>query len=126
MPAFYKIDKERRLVMSTASGVFCKEDALLHRERLLADPEFDPAYSQLSDFTQVTKFDLTAEDVRQMAREIVFAPNARRALIVSGDLAFGLGRMYTMLQEGARENNIRVFRDLNEALEWVLARTTAL
>jgi hypothetical protein len=125
MPAFYKIDKERRLIVSTATGVFNREESLSHRRRLLADPDFDPSYSQLVDFTNVTQFDLSSEDVRQLAHNSVFAPNARRAFIVASDFAFGLGRMYEMLREGAGENGIRVFRELDDALDWVLAKTEA-
>jgi len=125
MPTFFNIDKDRRLVMSTATGVFNKEDALSHQQRLQAHPDFDPSYSQLADFTHVTKFDVTAEDIRQLAFNSLFAPSARRALLVSGDFAFGLGRMYEMLREGAGESGVRVFRNLDEALDWVLAKTEA-
>ncbi len=31
MPAYYNIDKERRLVMSTGSGVLTMTDALAHQ-----------------------------------------------------------------------------------------------
>ena len=40
MPAFYFIDKERRLVFSSGSGVLTLEDMLGHRSRLLKDPDF--------------------------------------------------------------------------------------
>ena len=68
MPAFYKIDRERRLVLSTGSGVFTIEDILGHQERLLKDPDFDPSFSQLMDFMQVTKVDITPADVRLAAQ----------------------------------------------------------
>jgi len=44
MPTFYKIDKERRLVMTTASGVTTMDDALAHQKRLLHDPDFAPNF----------------------------------------------------------------------------------
>jgi hypothetical protein len=53
MPAYFKIDKERRLVMSTISGVFTLADGLSHQEKLLKDP--DCFFSQLLDCTHVTK-----------------------------------------------------------------------
>ena len=40
----------------------------------------------------------------------------------SGDVAFALARMFEMLRDS--EGGIRVFGDLNEALEWVLAKRT--
>ncbi len=45
MPAYYKIDKERRVVMSTVAGVFTLADGLAHQEKLLKDPHFDPSFS---------------------------------------------------------------------------------
>jgi hypothetical protein len=44
MPAYFKIDKERRLVMSTAAGVLTLADALTHQESLLKDPDFDASF----------------------------------------------------------------------------------
>ncbi|MGB2672796.1 MAG: hypothetical protein WA621_20270 [Candidatus Acidiferrum sp.] len=122
MPAFYKIDKERRLVLSSGTGVFNKEAAQAHQERLLADPEFDPSYSQLMDFTHVTQIDLTAADIQQLALRNIFSPESRRAFLVTNDLAFGLARMFEILRESAGERGIGVFRNLEEALDWVLAK----
>jgi hypothetical protein len=121
MPVFYKIDKERKLVLSTGRGVFNKHEALTHQERLLADPDFDPSYSQLLDFTHVTQVDLTAADVQQWALRNIFSPHSRRAFLVSNDVAFGFGRMFEILREAAGERGIRIFRDLGEALDWVLS-----
>ena len=78
MPAFYKIDKEHRLVLSTASGTFSHADALAHMEGLLKDP----------------------------------------------DLGFGLARMFETFRENEGEMGIRVFRRLEEALEWVFSKST--
>ena len=49
--AFYNIDKERRLVLSSGNGVLTKEDLLGHMDRLSKDPDFDPDFSQVLDFT---------------------------------------------------------------------------
>jgi len=122
MPAHYKIDKERRLVMSTIFGVATMADGLAHQEKLRKDPDFDPSFSQLMDYTHVVRFEITAEDVRTLAQQSIFSPHSRRAMLVSGDLAFGLARMFEALRESFGEQGIRVFRNLDEALDWVLAR----
>jgi len=119
MPAFYKIAKERRVVLSTASGVFALADALAHQDQILADPDFDPQYSQLLDFTHVTKIELSIEDVRKLAERAVFWPTSARAILVNSELAEGLARLFKMLREDAGEKGIRIFRDLDEALEWI-------
>jgi hypothetical protein len=125
MPAFYKIDKDRRLVISSATGAFNKEDALGHQNRLRADPDFDPTYSQLMDFTHVTQILLTAVDVQQLALSNIFSKESRRAFLVANDLAFGLARMFEILRENAGEHGIRIFRNLEEALDWVLSKQEA-
>lgn len=43
MPCSYKIYKDKRLVLSTASGEFIFADASAHEEQLYADPDFDPS-----------------------------------------------------------------------------------
>jgi hypothetical protein len=125
MPAYYKIDKERRLVMTTASGVFTAADALAHQQKLRVDPDFDPSFSQLQDYTHVIRIELTPDDIRRLAQNSLFSPDSRRAILVTSDVAFGFARMFEVLRESFGEKGIQVFRKLDEALDWVLAKNTA-
>jgi hypothetical protein len=122
MPAFYKIDKERRLVMSSGAGTFTLADALAHQEELATDPDFDPSFSQLMDFSHITAFDIDADGVRRLAQRSIFSPQSRRAIIMTSDAAYGLARMFEILREEAGEHGIRVFRNLDEALDWILSK----
>jgi hypothetical protein len=121
MPAFYKIDKEHRVVLSTASGVFDLAAALAHQDQLIADPDFDPSYSQLLDYSHVTDVRIDAKDVRKLAERSVFWPCSRRAVYVTSDIEYGFARMFEMLRENAGEKGIRVFRNLDDALTWIFA-----
>lgn len=123
MTAYYKIDKQRRLVLSSGWGVLTKADLVTHMEQLLNDPDFDPKFSQLADFSQVSSFDLTGDDVRALASKTVFSPQSRRAFIASGDLAFGLARMFETLRGLKGEGGIHIFREKEEALNWVLGKS---
>lgn len=122
MPTFFKIDKEHRLVLSTVSGVVTIADALTHRENLRRHPDFDPSFSQLVDLSNVTKIEFSHADVERFAQESIFSLNSRRAALAIGDHAYGLARMFEMLREFRGEQGVRVFRNLDEALDWVLAR----
>ena len=122
MPAFYKIDKDRRLVLTTAWGVFTYADALSHQRKPTEDPDFDPRFSQIADFTQVTQFDVTDDDVHRFAQSSIFSPVSRRAILMPNEAAFGLGRMYEILRGFEGEKGIRVFRTIEEALEWVFPK----
>ena len=125
MAADYEIDKERRLVISTASGAFTRADVLAHREKLFNDPEYDPSFSQVIDFTPVTQFWIEPKELQSLAQTMVFSANSRRAIVAPSDLIFGFARMYEILRDSAGETGIRVFRDRDEALDWVLAKSTS-
>lgn len=125
MPAYFKIDKEHRLVMSTISGVFTMAEALAHRENLRKHPDFDPSFSQLVDFTQVARLELKREDMQGLAQASIFSSDSRRAFVTSSDVVFGMARMFEALRDSIGENGIRVFRNLDEALDWVLGKNTS-
>jgi hypothetical protein len=121
MPASYIIDKERRLVMSSGTGVLTKGDILGHMDRITKDPDFDPDFSQVIDFTRVTAIEFGSAEVREFAERKVFSPKARRAILVKDNLQFGLARMFEIHREFNGETGIRVFRARDEAMDWVLA-----
>jgi hypothetical protein len=106
MPAFYKIDKENRLVMTTGSGILTMADAIAHQEKLQRDPDFDPSYSQLLDFSHVSKIEINSEHIRRIAQDSVFSPTSRRAFLVNNDTAYGLARMFAILRESAGDTGI--------------------
>lgn len=122
MPAFYKIDKERRLVLTTGSGVYTLADAVSHMDKLSNDPDFDPNFSQIVDFTQVTRIELSADEIRRLAQRTIFSASARRAFIAPDEVSFGIGRMFETLRSLEGEKGIGVFRTLEEALDWVFPR----
>jgi hypothetical protein len=120
VPASYQIDKARRLVISTASGFLTAADILVHQRKLLADPCFDPACSQIVDCSAVTGIDLSPDDVRAVTAATIFSAHSRRAVLVATDEQFGFARMFKMMREAQGEYGIRVFRDRAEALRWAL------
>lgn len=122
MPSFYKIDKERRLVMSSASGVFTLADAVSHMDRLSKDPDFDPSFSQIADFTQVTRIALSSDEIRRLAQRGLFSSHSRRAFITPNETIFGIGRMFETLRSFEGEVGIRIVRTLEEALDWVFPK----
>lgn len=99
-----------------------KKDLDEHQARLVKDADFDPSFSQLSDFLQVTRVEVTPDDVRVFAEKGVFSPSSRRAILVKDDLAFGLARIFQTHRELRGEPGIRVFRQLDAALTWLLDR----
>jgi hypothetical protein len=122
MPFFHKIDKERRLVMSTAAGEFTKADVLSLQDQLRKDPDFDPNFSLLSDLTHVTSIDITEPDMKDLAERTPFSPSARRAVLASNDLSFKLAQVFEQVLEKKGDQGIRVFRNLEDALDWIVVK----
>jgi hypothetical protein len=124
LPAYFKINKERQLVISTFSGVLTLEDGFAHQERLLKDPNFVPTFSQLIDCTQVTQIAMGIDDIRRLAQRSIFSNEARRSILVHGDVAYGFARTFIAIRESLGETGIRVFQEWDEALFWLLDHRT--
>jgi hypothetical protein len=122
MPAWYKIDREHKLVMSTASGVVTLAELLDHQKRLGEDPEFERGFSQLMDFSHVSKLDVTAADIPLLAQNSTFSPTARRAILVGSDQAHEYSELFRKLREPLGDRGIRTFRSLDDALDWLVRK----
>jgi hypothetical protein len=118
MPTSYFIDPVRRLVIISADGILLGAELLAEQKQLASEPLFQRDFSQLFDLTQVTEAHVSADEVRAMAAATAFGPTARRALIVSEPLLYGLSRMFQLLLDD-RGGTLRIFTDRNEAEEWL-------
>jgi hypothetical protein len=117
MPVRYTIHKELRLVLTVGEGVVTIDEMKAHQDELLRDPNFDPNFDQLNDYTAATNAAMSAEEVRDFAWRSVFSPTSRRAVVATKPEHFGLGRVY----EGyhAERANVHVFYNRDEALKWL-------
>jgi hypothetical protein len=125
MPSSYVIDKERKLVITTAWGDCTTDDVLEFRKRVLSDRDFDPNFSQLADFTCITRADVSPDEVRMLAAISPFSPQSRRALVANNQMVFGISKMFGILRNLRGEKLIRVFRTRQEALDWLLEKDKA-
>lgn len=119
MPADYTIDRERRRVLSSGTGIYTMEDALDHMGRLVKDPDFDPSFTQLLDFRGITEIALTHEQIFDLATRSVFAPDAKRAFVTASPVQYGLVRMFQTYRSAKGERGIQVFKDLETAVRWL-------
>jgi hypothetical protein len=120
MPFNYSIDVARRVIISDASGEVAASELLDHQNRLMRDPDFDPTFSQIADFSAVTRVYVESEDIRNLATRNFFAPGARRCFVAPTSEIFGLARMFQLFREvsGGKEE-LRVFRNRKEAILWL-------
>jgi hypothetical protein len=118
MPATFEIDAARRLVVSRAWGVLEDADLAATQAGVRADARFDAGFSQIFDFTAVTEVRLTGATLIGLSRTSPFAIDARRAVVVSSDVAFGMARMYALASDRGAES-FQIFRDMESALQWL-------
>jgi hypothetical protein len=55
MASRYAIDPENRIVRTTCSGVITHNDPIDHSRKLSEDPAFDPGFSELVEFEEVSE-----------------------------------------------------------------------
>jgi hypothetical protein len=121
MPITYRIDSESGLLSAKGLGTLTDADVAGFVSELLADPEFPHATASLVDFTEA-KFGVASEHIPALARlhrELLSHGGPPRvAVVVPGDLNFGLARMYAQhLSPSGPE--VRPFRDEAEARAWL-------
>jgi hypothetical protein len=119
MPVDYLIDADARVVFTVAIEEFTLADAVGHMDRLQADPHYTPTLSQIGDFRDVTRVDVSGFDVRTLAKRTLFDRDARRVLVIRKAIAYGLARMFTTLREMRGDTSLKIVRDLGEAADWV-------
>lgn len=119
MASDFIIDASRGLVRSKGTGVITLSSIMNHMDRLLKHPDFRPEFNQIFDFREVTKPELSFDDVTQLAERPVFSPQSQRAFVVSTDWQFGYGRMFATMRSTRGESGITVFRSMKEAADWL-------
>jgi hypothetical protein len=120
MPLSFVIDKQRRLVISTASGLLTYAELAAHQVGLKNHPDFDPTFDQLIDGTGVTKINVSVDEIRTIARQRIFGAGSRQAFATSSDFAYGMARMFEIYREASGSGRpVRVFSSLEAAQEWL-------
>lgn len=118
MSMSYKIDQERRVVLTRAWGVLSTQELVEVTSRILLDPRFDPTYRSLGDLRDVTDITVDALHTAHMAATPLFALDTRRAIVATSDVAYGMARMFAAYAE-RNGQEVRIFREMAEAEEWL-------
>lgn len=117
------VDKKRGIARIVFSGPItpgCVIDAV---NRMLDHPDFVTDMPSLWDYRDCNVGEFTAEDLRRIgefAHQTVERNNsARIAIVVNGDLQYGLTRMFVMMNEITHLEFVP-FRDYDAAERWAL------
>jgi len=115
MPTKLNIDRKAGIVYSTLYGEVNTAELVEQVRAIRRHPDFDPQFRELIDASNVSGFDVSSEDVRDLAvQDAPFAPSARRVLVASEDLVFGLARMFQTFG-GEQRPHFEVVRTLKQA-----------
>jgi hypothetical protein len=95
-------------------------------EALLAHDNWNPGIPVLTDETNLDADTITVREVRDIAdvcarRKSELGP-LRTAILVAGDLEYGMNRMWEVFIEGRWDVESALFRSRDEALAWLLAQ----
>ncbi len=112
---------ERNLVYVRFKGKVRREDTFEFAQELAADPLYRPGLDELIDarncvfeggFSDALEYRNVLRDIRPSTGK------GRWACVVSGDLMYGLSRMFGTLA-GALGVEMRPFRNIADALAWL-------
>ena len=127
MPVAYQIDHVQRLVIASPHGVLTDEDIFGYQQEVWSRADVK-GYDELIDMAGVTQVEFVSSKRIAFLADLSASMDApaltsKLAIIATADLHFGLARMYETYRETARQGTklVRVFRDRNEALQWLRA-----
>ncbi len=118
MAVRHSVYTKHRLVFSVADGYLTAADIHNHVQSLIADPDFEPRFDHLSDFTAVTDWNIRPGQMYGLARVSLFSETSRRALIAADDHIYGMLRMYLGYRSDGTAHT-RIFPNREEALSWL-------
>ena len=117
MSVVLKIDRRRRIVVSTFYGEVNNEEVLRHGQEIQADPDFDPYFDEIVDFTSATKTVVSQATLRKLAsNQSIFSAQARHIIVAPADHPFLLAQKYKALTAASRPKLV-VVRTLEEAYQ---------
>lgn len=116
-------DRDKGILYARLVGEVSVEDLRPLLETITTSEEYPPDVPTLWDVREASfaGADRAMFDRLIASRKLHPArASAKIAAVVSGDLAYGLARMYELLSATRRlPQRIRIFRDMNEAERWL-------
>src|SRR6266850_7731984 len=125
----YVIDSEA-LMVGRPNGILDAQTA----ERIvdftkIKEEHLKAGFNRFCDLTRLDSINLSSEDLLQLAAQRrAFNPNdvhVKSAFLATHPLAFAIARMYELLLHSPRIE-VRVFKDLERAAEWLVVKPDML
>jgi hypothetical protein len=125
MPTTVTLDRATGIRVATGSGVVRGRDFVDLYQKIIADPELANATRSLIDLREASLEELSSADVRAAVNlpQLPRQAETRMAIVATTAVAYGMSRMYAMMQENSRPGEAQVFHEYADALAWLLAET---
>lgn len=95
MGVLLTIFPEQRLVLSEFYDEVTDEEILQHGRAIRSDPRFEPTFSEIVDFTRVTRVAVSENTLKLLARgKSVFSADSKHAVIAPTGPVYDLARAY--------------------------------
>lgn len=105
MPVVLKIDPHRRVVHSAFYGKITDAELLGHRARIASDPDFNPQFADIVDFSDVIDPAITESAIAALAvNPSLFSSSAVHIVIAPAAVVFRLGARFKVLAQSSRPN----------------------
>jgi hypothetical protein len=122
MPLKFEIDPQANLITVTGTGRLTYHDFKAGFEERLGHPQYKPGMDILYDL-QAASIDITLQEIKQGTaffknRQQERGAGFRFAIVVSTVGTYGISHLYQAYAEELPEE-IRVFRDMAEAKQWL-------
>jgi hypothetical protein len=125
MPFDFELDRERRIVLSRASGSVTDEELLDHMARtreLFKAGVLNSTWAQIADFSEAEDASgVSSIGVARLSEGNPWPRGTARVVIAPKDVQFGLARMYQLLGD-LQDHGLEVTRSVADALEFVERR----
>ncbi|MEM7465883.1 MAG: hypothetical protein AAF387_03260 [Pseudomonadota bacterium] len=119
------IDENAGIVRVTPSKPVTVSEACAAIRDIINMPGFKKGLPSIWDLRHTELLHINAEDIKTISREASAHQEQRGeaciAFIVSSDLAYGLGRMFEMVNDTSHMK-VRVFRNYEDGERWALNR----
>jgi hypothetical protein len=114
-----EVDAAQRFVTVEVDGDLSSRDFVEATDALEKHPDFSPDFRQLVIFEATGGSGFTSDMIRRHARApSLFSAAAKRAVVIYTELGFGSARMFELIKND-EAGEFGVFRDLEEALDWL-------
>jgi hypothetical protein len=115
MPVVLKIDPRRKVVYSTFYGELTDAELLGHGKSMSSDPDFNPEFSEIVDFSSVTNVAISERALAALAANpSLFKSSVVHIVVAPTDALFQMVSKYKDFAQSSRPN-LFVVRTRTEA-----------